>query len=240
MMIYFEMMEPLRQLSDGDRGRLFLAMLEYGKEGVEPKFRGKLRITWDFVKPKLDRDREEYARTVQRRRYATACRERKRKGEPEIRFEDWLAAEEEREKGVVSHDANDDQWYPTATVTPTVTPTTTAAVTPTATATTTATPTATTKTTAATAAAATANAASASVAATAAQRELKKMGGMLGKGVVLLSDDQIGDLLDRMGLDAFDHYVEKLAEFIVTRDARVKGHYETILRWWRQDMGIEN
>ena len=45
MMIYFEMMEPLRQLSDGDRGRLFLAMLEYGKEGVEPKFRGKLRIT---------------------------------------------------------------------------------------------------------------------------------------------------------------------------------------------------
>ena len=65
------------------------------------------------------------------------------------------------------------------------------------------------------------------------------IGGELGKGVVLLSDEQIGDLLDKMGIDVFDHYVEKLAAFILDKGARVKNHYETILRWWREDGGLE-
>lgn len=68
--------------------------------------------------------------------------------------------------------------------------------------------------------------------------ELKYMGGKLGKGVVLLSDEQIEDLLDKLGLDGFDHYVEKLAAFILKNDAKVKNHYATILRWWQEDRGV--
>ena len=68
--------------------------------------------------------------------------------------------------------------------------------------------------------------------------ELKFMGGKLGKGVVLLSDAQIEDLLDKLGLDGFDHYVEKLAAFILKNDAKVKNHYATILRWWQEDRGV--
>ena len=65
------------------------------------------------------------------------------------------------------------------------------------------------------------------------------MGGTLGKDVVLLSDAQMGDLLEKMGLQMFDYYVDKLSSFIIRNDAKVKSHYETILKWWRQDSGLE-
>lgn len=61
------------------------------------------------------------------------------------------------------------------------------------------------------------------------------MGGTLGKGVVFLSDEQVSDLLDKMGLETFDHYVDKLSCFILDKNAKVKNHYETILKWWSQD-----
>lgn len=78
-----------------------------------------------------------------------------------------------------------------------------------------------------------------SIAAMTADRKLKLFKGELGKGVVFLSEAQIADLLDKLDLDAFDHYVDKLAAFILDKGARVKNHYETILKWWRQHSGLE-
>lgn len=52
---------------------------------------------------------------------------------------------------------------------------------------------------------------------------------------MLLSETQIDSLLEQLDIDAFDYYVEKLADFIIRNDAKVKNHYETILRWWRED-----
>ena len=75
--------------------------------------------------------------------------------------------------------------------------------------------------------------------ATAERQKLKAVGGKLGKGVVFLSDEQFDDLLDRIGLDAFDHYVERLATFIIEKDAYVQNHYETILKWHEQDTAIK-
>ena len=73
--------------------------------------------------------------------------------------------------------------------------------------------------------------------ATAATRDshVDIVGGELGKGVVALSDAQVADLLDKMGIDAFDYYVDKLSSFIIKNDAKVKNHYETILKWWKED-----
>lgn len=71
-----------------------------------------------------------------------------------------------------------------------------------------------------------------------ADRKLKIFHGELGKGVVYLSDAQIADLLERLGLDLFDYYVDKLADFIIKKDAKVKNHYETILKWCREDSSI--
>ena len=64
---------------------------------------------------------------------------------------------------------------------------------------------------------------------------LEYMGGKLGKGVVLLSEEQKDALLEKLGLDAFNHYVEKLANFIIDKDAKVGNHYQTILKWHLED-----
>ena len=68
---------------------------------------------------------------------------------------------------------------------------------------------------------------------------LEYMGGKLGKGVVLLSDIQRDTLLEKLGLDAFNHYVEKLATFIIEKNAKVGNHYGTILKWAMEDAQIK-
>ncbi len=65
--------------------------------------------------------------------------------------------------------------------------------------------------------------------------ELLKMNGVLGKGVVLLSNQEQEELLDKLGLDGFDYYVEKLAKFILENHASIRNHYATILKWWQED-----
>lgn len=75
--------------------------------------------------------------------------------------------------------------------------------------------------------------------ATAAEEDkLKLLGGSLGNNVVYLTDNQIGSLLDRMGMDAFNRYVGRLADFIIEKNAHVKSHYDTILKWYEEDSKI--
>ena len=215
IMLYFDILEPIRVLPDADKGRLLVAMLEYGQSGTLPEFTGMLALAWGFVKPKLDKDSEEYNRTILKRQYATFCRDRKKKGEPEISFDEWLMTIDNQSYHMISHDIT---WHPTTT-TSTTTNTTTSTT---------------------TAAAASTNTNAPDDAAAAAVENVKVVGGQLGKGVVFLADAQIEDLLEQMGIEAFDHYVDKLSSFIIKNDAKVQNHYATILKWWRQDSGLEN
>ena len=219
IMLYFDILEPIRVLPDADKGRLLVAMLEYGQSGILPEFEGMLALAWGFIKPKIDKDESEYNMSVLRRQYATVCRERKKKGEPEITFDEWLKTIGGGEHQAPSMMINDNQWYPTTTANTT--------------------PATSTNTNTATSAAAAVTTTPTDFAATAADRELKIVGGQLGKNVVFLSEDQVEDLLDKMGMDCFDYYVDKLSCFIIKNDAKVKNHYETIIKWWRQDCGLE-
>ena len=98
IMLYFDILEPIRVLPDSDKGRLLVAMLEYGQDGIVPEFDGMLALAWGFVKPKIDRDSAEYARTVSKRQYATFCRTLKRKNLPEISYDEWvMLSDEERD-----------------------------------------------------------------------------------------------------------------------------------------------
>ena len=210
IMLYFDILEPIRVLPDADKGRLLVAMLEYGQLGIVPEFDGLLALAWGFVKPKIDKDSEEYNRSVLRRQYATVCRERKRKGEPDITFDEWL-----KNNGIIDNQwssmvTNDNQWYPTTTTTTSTT----------------------TSTTTATAAAANTNGFTGDGD---PESNVTVLGGELGKNVVFLSNDQIDALLDKMGIETFDHYVDKLSTFIIKNGAKVKNHYETILKWWQED-----
>ena len=65
--------------------------------------------------------------------------------------------------------------------------------------------------------------------------KLELMYGTLGKGVVLLTDKQKDALLDELGFDAFNHYIEKLADFIINKKAKVSNHYATIKKWHAED-----
>ena len=58
------------------------------------------------------------------------------------------------------------------------------------------------------------------------------------RGNVMLSDKQIEDLLDKMGLEAFEHYLYRLGSFIEDKGNVVKNHYATMLKWYTEDMGV--
>ena len=222
IMLYFDMLEPIKVLSDADQGRLLVAMLEYGQSGKVPAFDGMLALAWGFVKPKIDKDEASYEDSVVQRRYAAFCKKRRKNNLPKIPFEEWMEMDEfEQERRATS----DDETQRTVNFVASRYPTTTTSTT---TSTSTSTP---------TAAAATANTTD-DFAAT-AYRELKYFQGELGKGVVILSDEQVDNLLESLGLDAFDHYVGKLANFIIKNGATVKSHYDTILKWWREDSRCE-
>lgn len=69
--------------------------------------------------------------------------------------------------------------------------------------------------------------------------QLKRLGGELGKGVVYLTDRQMEDLIDKLGLDAFDRYVDRLSTFIIEKGAHINNHCETILKWYNQDCKLQ-
>ena len=221
IMLYFDILEPIKVLPDADKGRLLVAMLEYGQSGTVPVFDGMLALAWGFVKPKIDKDEEEYNLSVLRRQYATTCRERKRKGEPEITFDEWLKTNGNHDNQKPSMMTNDNQWYPTTSTIPTSSTNTSTS----------------TSTSTATAAAATATT-NGDGGDSDPDHNVTVLGGELGKGVVFLSGEQIADLLERLDLETFNYYVDKLSNFIINNDAKVKNHYETILKWWRQDSAI--
>ena len=230
IMLYFDILEPIRMLSDEDKGRLLIAMLEYGRDGVVPTLDGPLGIVWSFVHPLIDKDGQRYDDMKLQREYAAFCKKRKRIWMPKIAFDDWVVmTEDERQRAV------DPVLSRNPTTTSTAIATSTDNVQPQR----------------------TTNNDNIQLqlqhttanhnlhlhndedddAEAAAYRQLKYFQGELGKGVVILSDEQVDRLLESLGLDAFDHYVSKLANFIIKNKANVASHYDTIMKWWRADSG---
>lgn len=68
--------------------------------------------------------------------------------------------------------------------------------------------------------------------------EIKVMGGKLGRNVIRLSQAQSDSLLDKIGFTAYNHYLARLADFIINNGAAPANHYETILKWWNEDRKV--
>lgn len=98
VMLYFDIRPCLTRLTMDEQGQLFRAILDYGEDGTEPNFDYMLGIAWDFIKPRLERDRERYAERIRQ------CEEAARK-----RWEQHS-------------DADACERMPTTTASPTVTP----------------------------------------------------------------------------------------------------------------------
>ena len=123
VMIYFDWRPCLNQLSKSEKAALLDAILDYSEFGTVPDFgSGKLGVAWGFLRPKLDRDKEAYARKVQQRKYAVYVRESKKCGTPPLPFEEWLASMED---GNHRETSDDTISYPTTTSTSTSTTTST-------------------------------------------------------------------------------------------------------------------
>ena len=246
IMLYFDILEPIRMLPDADKGRLLVAMLEYGRDGKKPELDGALGIAWSFVQPRIDKDAERYDETKIQREYAVFCKKRKRIYMPKILFEDWIVMTDDERKRAVDPVLSRKPTNNVQSTEDNVQSTEDNV-----------------------------QSTEDNVQSTednvqsqlqlsnyslhrstdtpqlcggeggdfrdgpaAENGRLKVMDGKLGQGVVFLSEQQIEDLLDVIGIDAFDKYVDKLARFIIKNDANVADHYGTILKWWRQDCGL--
>lgn len=65
--------------------------------------------------------------------------------------------------------------------------------------------------------------------------EVKPIFGDHGRGIVCLSEWQLSDLKGRLGEQQLNRYMDKLATFISQRGARIRSHYDTILKWYNED-----
>lgn len=66
--------------------------------------------------------------------------------------------------------------------------------------------------------------------------KLEKMGGTLGQGVLMLTEEQVDDLLDKLTIDEYDTYCKKLSDYILAHPEKTfKSHYQTILKWVTED-----
>lgn len=59
---YFDWIEQTAALSDAERGRLFIAILEYARSGLDPKLDGREGILFPVFKATIDRDTQKSAR----------------------------------------------------------------------------------------------------------------------------------------------------------------------------------
>jgi predicted phage replisome organizer len=68
---------------------------------------------------------------------------------------------------------------------------------------------------------------------------LERMGGTLGQNVLMLTEEQNADLLDRLSLDEYDLYCKKLSDYIIAHPEKTfKSHYATILKWVEEDRSV--
>ena len=70
LVLYYDIRQPLEALTNAERGRLLMAVLDYAEMGVVPDFRGRLLVAFSFIRASLDRDAEKYEQMVEYRREA--------------------------------------------------------------------------------------------------------------------------------------------------------------------------
>ena len=65
---YFSYIDLMNGLSDAERGRLFMACLQYGKTREEIELRGNERFVWPVMKMQIDNDMEKHEKKCEKNR----------------------------------------------------------------------------------------------------------------------------------------------------------------------------
>lgn len=116
-MVYFDDVLPsLQCLTLEDTGRLFIAMLQYGREGTSPDFEDStgLNIAWSFIRPKIDRDSESYSKAVLKSQYGVYKREAIKRGDTLLSFDEWRQSQQPASSAIMPPSCPIMGAYPTA------------------------------------------------------------------------------------------------------------------------------
>lgn len=66
-LLYYDYRKHLALLNDEERGKLLMALLDYGEHGTQPELEGAALMAFSFIQAQMDRDAEKYAETVKKR-----------------------------------------------------------------------------------------------------------------------------------------------------------------------------
>ena len=65
---YYDWLDIMDALSDGERGRLITAVLKYARSGIEPDLHGSERFVFPSIRAQIDRDAQSYSNLSEKRR----------------------------------------------------------------------------------------------------------------------------------------------------------------------------
>lgn len=89
VMLYYDLLPCLEAFTDAELGQLFKAILQYGATGEVIDLTGSLSIAWALIRPRIDRDAEQYALKAKKSRYAAYVREEKARGHTALSYDEW-------------------------------------------------------------------------------------------------------------------------------------------------------
>ena len=98
VMIYFDMLETLKQMTDRQAGILFRAILQYGATGIRPELPDSIRLLWPMIEVRLIADHQRYKLVSLKRSYAIYARWAKERGEEVLPYEQWLCNQDDVEE----------------------------------------------------------------------------------------------------------------------------------------------
>ena len=91
ILLYYEDVAPFTEaLSPAQLGELLIALLRYGRDGIEPDGLDKLTaLAFAVLRAHVDRDGQRYMEVVRSRKYAAYCAKVSREGGEALCREDW-------------------------------------------------------------------------------------------------------------------------------------------------------
>lgn len=93
VMLYFDVMDSVKQLSDRHAGIMLRAILEYGSSGTLPELPAPVRLLWPMIQMRLDCDDRRYQQLHFKRKYAAHVRWCDKYGREALPYDMWMESE---------------------------------------------------------------------------------------------------------------------------------------------------
>lgn len=109
IIIYFDMLPALDQLSDEQLGKVHRASLHYAANGTIPDFNDEpfLKFVWELKKARIDADGISYQEKAASNLFGTYCREAKKRGIEPVSYSFWSELSADAQRKMYENLSND-------------------------------------------------------------------------------------------------------------------------------------